>query len=231
MIYFISVTTHFLVPFRWLNIGNGNNNIEFGAFVRLSGTFLMFTPADLLRFVFQCYNKKGDGMFGEQDYADLTADINTVTTFGGPRRWADVLKYDNHHLNAQTLMESVDVPRKGYLIEQEFVQMSEDYPQLITFAVRLQTMLQDLCLGERFYQKLSKRQERARAVEEYKETHVGDVPKEEFSMNTWFRKVAHILRIDDEPDMMKRDNSKLLEMGFHLFAKLRMAKSTAKYFD
>ena len=194
----------------------------------------MFSAADLVRFVFQSYNNKRGGMFGEQDYVNLTADINTVTTGGGPRRWADVLKYDNHHEPFNAMVSTVgpvDIPRKGHLTEEEFVQMSADYPQLVSFAVRLQTLLQDLCLGERFYQKLLNRQDRARAMEEYKATHLEGIPTDEFSMNAWFRKVAHILRIDDEPDVAKRDNSKLLEIGFSLYTKLQSLKTTAKFFD
>ena len=157
----------------------------------------MFTPSDLPRFVFQCYNKKGLGMFGIQDFSDLTADINTVVMGGGPRKWSDVLKYDHYHetLHNTTMGVVEEIPKKGYLTEEEFLKMSADYPSLFCFATKLQSMLQELCLGERFYKKLLHRQERARAIEEYKATHLGELPKEEFSMNAWFRKIAYIASI------------------------------------
>ena len=251
----------------------------------------MFTPADIIRFVFQCYNTKGRGMFGIQDFTNLTTDINTVLMGVGPRKWSDVLKYDNQHesIHQHSTGGVEDLPKKGYLVEEEFIKMVADYPTLICFATKLQTILQDLCLGERFYKKLLHRQERARAIEEYKDTHMGGLPKEEFSMNSWFRKVAYMASIgndhsspvhsytpsyfhttlrltspvhptscdcdahsipprsahshirhsyhsytsshippfprpppsvDDEPDLSKRDNSKLLELGFGLYVKL-----------
>ena len=182
----------------------------------------MFTPTDMIRYIFRCYNKKGSGeMFGEQDFADLTDDINTAVMGGGPRKWIDVLKYDNQIEPLGVSSRSLDIPRKGYLTEDEFIKMNAHYPQLICFATRLQSSLQELCLGEPFYKKLLLRQERAHAIEEYKADHVGELPKEEFSMNAWFRKVAYIRSMDDEPDITKRDNSKLLELGSTLCYKLQ----------
>ena len=160
-------------------------------------------------------------MFGEQDFADITEDINTCVMGGGPRKWIDVLKFDNQVEPLGVSSRSLDIPRKNYLTDEEFIKMNAEYPQLICFATRLQTSLQDICLGERFYKKLMLRQERARAIEEYKAKHVGELPKEEFSMNAWFRKVAYIRSMDDEPDITKRDNSKLLELGATLCFKLQ----------
>ena len=179
-------------------ITNANGGIGFGEFVRLSATFLMFTPSDMLRFVFQCYNKKGHGKFGIHDYIELSTNINTVVMGGGPRKWSDILKYDlveHHDMVAKGYLTEEHMVRKGYLTEEEFILMSKDYPSLICFATKLQTMLRELCLGERFYKKLLHRQERARAIEEYRTTHFGDLPKEEFSMQSWFRKVSHIAAI------------------------------------
>ena len=139
-------------------------------------------------------------MFGLLDFNDLTSDINHIVMGGGPRKWSDVLKYDNQHLESSPSSGSSglaeEIPKKGHLSEEEFIHMSTDYPSLICFATKLQSILRDqFGLGERFYKKLLHRQECARTIEEYKATHVGEVPKEEFSMQQWFRKVAYIASI------------------------------------
>ena len=158
----------------------------------------MFTPSDLLRFVFQSYNKKGVGMFGIEDFSDITADINAIVMGGGPRKWSDVLKYDNmhHSTHGDNGGSGLEIPKKGYLTGEEFVKMSMDYPSLICFATKLQTILQEhFGLGTRFYKKILHRQECARAIEEYRKNNVGELPKEEFSMQSWFRKVAYIASV------------------------------------
>ena len=86
---------------------SGDGGIDFDEFIRMSATFCMFSYTDLTRYVYKCYNKKGDNMFVEQDFLDLNKAINASTQYGGPRKWSDVLgKYDKvrkifsyHHLH------------------------------------------------------------------------------------------------------------------------------------
>ena len=55
----------------------------------------MFTHVDMIQFVFDCFNKRGEGCFGEEDFLDLTKVVNSVTVNGGPKSWTLVLdKYD-----------------------------------------------------------------------------------------------------------------------------------------
>ena len=192
-----------------------NENIGFDEFVRMSATFLMFTHRDMVRFVFGCYNKAGQGMFGLQDFADLTKVINTVTLNGGPRTWVDVLKFDKEY--------------KGYLSEAEFIEMANQYPQLIYFASRLQARLQSISLGDKFYSKMLERQEKARILQEYKNIHNGELPPEKFSMTAWMRKIASHGESDVDRDIRKGDiNTHLLDLGFNMYIKLAETYSKKK---
>ena len=181
---------------------SGDGGIDFDEFIRMSATFCMFSYTDLTRYVYKCYNKKGDNMFVEQDFLDLNNAINASTQYGGPRKWSDVLgKYDKvrkifsyRHLHLSSFSKlstlfngllllsflsslTIFLPypqtNKGYISEADFLAMTRGYPQLVYFANRLQAKMRQRSLGEVFYMKILERQQRARAFEDYKRIHDG----------------------------------------------------------
>ena len=189
-----------------------NETIGFDEFVRMSATFLMFSHRDMVRFVFGCYNKAGKGRFGPLDFVDLSNVINTVTLNGGPRN--DVLKFDKNF--------------KGYLCETEFLDMANQYPQLIYFASRLQARLQTISLGDKFYRKLLERQEKARILQEYQKTHGELPPPEKISMTAWMRKIVSLGETEMDQDIRKGDNAHLLNLGFNMYVKLAETYNSKK---
>ena len=192
-----------------------NETIGFDEFVRMSATFLMFSHADMVRFVFECYNKAGKGRFGPSDFVDLSKVINSVTLNGGPRNWTAVLKFDKES--------------KGYLNVTEFIEMASRYPQLIHFASRLQARLQTISLGDKYYSKILERQEKARVLEEYKKNNHGELPPpEKFSMSAWMRKITSHGENDVDQDLKKGDNSDLLNLGYAMYVKLAETYNSKK---
>ena len=183
-----------------------DNGINFDEFVRMSGTFCMFTHTDMTRFVFGCYNKGGDGIFGKQDFVDLSR--AWTQSDGGPKTWLDVLKFDKTH--------------KAYLDENDFIAMEAAYPQLLGFARRLQHKLQEISLGNAFYTNVMQRQEHVRTQEDrarmmsssimssIKLLPEDTVPGVDSPSDTGLTSVA------EQPDLTKRDNRNLLKLGYKL---------------
>ena len=194
---------------------NQDNGISFDEFIHMSGTFCMFTPSDIPRFVFRCYNKQGDGMFGTQDFIDLSRALTTKDA--GPKTWADALKFDKTH--------------KTYLSENDFIAMVAAYPHFLDFARQLQEKLQELSLGTSFYTMIMQRQEYVRTQEARARM-----------MNESLLSSGLLLPVDEtvsgkdrlplpsttdfglgndhvtEPNIMKRDNRNLLKLGYKLLS-------------
>ena len=183
--------------------------MNFYEFIVLSATFLMFAHRDMVRFVFGCYNKRGNGMFGEIDFMELSHHNNVVLAKSGKRDWSDMLKFDKSF--------------KGYLSEAEFIVMAYDYPQIIYFASRLQAKMQDYCLGYGWYIKILQRQERARMLEEYKSTHGEvniDTPENDCFLSTKkIQKFFSFLTGYDDYDVRTEDNTHLLNIGMSMYLK------------
>ena len=113
-----------------------NGTIDFEEFIRMLASFCMFNNEDMKQFVFDSFNKKGPGMFGEQDFVDISKVITAITLNGGPRKWSEVL-------------ETYDKEQKGYLSKADFMVMEKDYPQLLHFARNFQFNMQVLTLGDK----------------------------------------------------------------------------------
>ena len=188
-----------------------DNGITFDEFVHMSGTFCMFTHSDMTRFVFGCYNKGGDGIFGKQDFVDLSR--AWTQSDGGPKTWLDVLKFDKTH--------------KAYLDENDFIAMEAAYPQLLGFARRLQHKLQEISLGNAFYTNVMQRQEHVRTQEDRARmmsssimSSIKILPGDTVSgIDTpSLPSPSDIidLTLTSEPDLTKRDNRNLLKLGYKL---------------
>ena len=93
--------------------------------------------------------------------------------------------------------------------------MSKDHPQLIGFAIEIQLKLQNLALGQPFFQKLLKRQQRARITDAYKMTHGGSLPPENI-LYFGLRKMTMCFT-GDTYDVRNNDNTQLLNLGRNLF--------------
>ena len=197
-----------------------DNGINFDEFIHMSGTFCMFTTTDMTRFVFRCYNKHGDGMFGMHDFHDLS---RAVTPNNGPKSWADALKFDRTH--------------KSYLNEDDFITMEEAHPQLLDFARRMQVKLQEISLGTAFYTNVMQCQEhvrtretRARMMNESLLSSGLLLPDDfmsgtdtlplSLSLSTPSLPLSLSLSTPSDftgdPDITKRDNRNLLKLGYKL---------------
>ena len=184
--------------------------MDFDEFIVLSATFLMFAHRDMVRFVFGCYNKRGHGLFGEIDFMELSHHNNVVLAKPQKKDWSDILKFDKEY--------------KGCLSETEFIVMAHEYPQIIYFASRVQAKMQDYCLGYAWYIKLLKRQERARMLEEYKNTHGGTYvveppEKVRFVSIKWIQQQFAFLTGYDDYDVRIQDNTHLLNIGMNMYMK------------
>ena len=196
---------------------NQDNGISFDEFIHMSGTFCMFTPSDMSRFVFRSYNQHGDGMFGMQDFIDLSRAM-TSSNVVGPKTWADVLKFDKTH--------------KTYLSESDFIAMVDAYPHFLDSARRLQENLQEISLGTPFYTTAMQRQEyvrtqgaRARMMNEIllssglmlpEDSPLSDSDPLSLPSSTDSSGLRHGHGIVS--DIMKRDNRNLLKLGYKLLA-------------
>ena len=113
-----------------------NGTIDFEEFIRMLATVCMFNNEDMKQFVFDSFNKKGTGQFGEQDFVEISKVVTAITLNGGPRKWSEVL-------------ETYDKDKKGYLSKADFMVMEKDYPQFLHFARSFQHNMQLLTLGDK----------------------------------------------------------------------------------
>ena len=192
---------------------NQDNGVSFDEFIHMSGTFCMFTSSDLSRFVFRCYNKQGDGMFGKQDFKDLSRAVLTKDV--GPKTWADALKF------SKTSQSS--------LSENDFIAIDVAYPHFLDFARQLQEKLQEISLGKTFYTIIMQRQEyvrtqeaRARMMSESLLSSGLLLRQEETLPDTEILPLPTSTDIGtghshvSETDIMKHDNRDLLKLGYKL---------------
>lgn len=140
--------------------------IDFDDYVRIIGTFCMFTKDEILKFCFRCFDHDDSGTIDEKEFCELCKVVNNASPmFPG---------------NFARALDEFDVNEDGLIDYNEFVELDRRYPLVLFPAFRLQDMMQKKTLGEAAWVELSERYYHNKQIEDYKAAHGGKLPPEPF---------------------------------------------------
>lgn len=138
--------------------------VEFDDYVRVIGTYCMFTKDEILKFCFRCFDHDDSGTIDEKEFCELCKVVNNAAPlFPG---------------NFQKALDEFDVNEDGLIDYSEFVELDRRYPLILFPAFKLQDMLQKHTLGESTWVEISEAYHAQKKIEEYKATHGGKLPPE-----------------------------------------------------
>jgi hypothetical protein len=150
-------------------------------------TYCMYTRKDILKFVFDVFDKDGSGTIDEKEFIHLCNTVNNAAPLF-PGNFAEAIS-------------QFDTNDDGLIDFNEFMELDKRYPLVLFPAFRLQDRMMKKTLGEKAWVKVHEGINRQRKIQEYMDAHGGQKPPDGFTMRMMKKACRCLMAKEKQMDM------------------------------